>query len=119
MGGKGEAMARGKPGQVVIRLKDGREVVGETVHAHCAMPIEDVAALREYGRASGEGYAGLLERLLREALAPIVQAAHDARRERDELRAERIARSEEVKRLLEELKEEQKRLAREIGRAGE
>jgi hypothetical protein len=111
-------MPRGKPGRVTLRTEDGREIIGESVHAHAILPAEDVAALREYGRAANEGYAALLERLLREALAPVIQAAHDAKRERDALLGERMARAEELRRLIEEHREELQRLERETRRRG-
>jgi hypothetical protein len=94
-------MPRGKPREVTIRDVDGREVIGEAVHAHVILPAEDVWELRDYARTSGEGYAAMLERLLREALTPLVQELREARRQSE---AERKAKMQRAQTLLQEVR---------------
>ena len=86
------------------------------MNATCVIPATDAEAVREYAKSTGEGYMALLSRILSEAIAPVVRAAHEANREREAVLQEKVARAEELKRLIEGHREELRRLEREAGR---
>jgi hypothetical protein len=109
-------MPRGKRGQVTIQNEAGEEVVAERVNASCLLAATDAQLLREYAKHTDGSYMEWLSRVLSEALSPYVQVAREALQERESVLQEKVARAEELKRLIEEHREELRKLEREAGR---
>lgn len=109
-------MPRGVRGRMTIQNEAGEEVVAENVNASCLMPAEDARLLRDYAKQTHGSYMEWLSQVLAEALSPYVQVARESIREREAALQEKVARAEELKRIIEQHREELRQLEREAGK---